>query len=537
MSKGTIANQEHEAATDRWHATRETAPSVIREDNPTFARVVGLAGLISVTLGAAVFVASARSVEIITRWFGPVSGGSLVIIGVVCLLFHALTERDEQVRRIYGIVGFVCIGVGVLITTMKFNDQRWAMFLLYGCIVLALGLLFLLAFLRNEVDATWRAGSICTIGAIGAILAGTGFIWGSISENFLIPYGLLLTLLGLAFLGALIGQAGSSTRFGYWAALAVGAAGLLVVAIALSRSLWPLAYTLRWVQVRPEHYLVPSGLLLMFVGLAYASVAVGLVSDNQLIVLTRREIGAFFYSPIAYIVFFAFVWCAWFCFYQFASILFPTPNPFGPTPLPDEPIVRFYILNWLPLIVGVFLGVPMLTMRLLSEEQRTGTLEVLFTAPVTETLVVISKFIASVIFFIVALLPWAIFLVALRIEGGQPFEFRPLLTFFAALLCSGAGFLSLGVFFSSLTRNQIASAILTAMGLLGLTVVYFIKINLERSQTGSVWITLLERASYIDLWITSLEGKFAPQQMIFFVSFAILWLFITVKLLESRKWR
>src|SRR5205823_1040340 len=140
----------------------------------------------------------------------------------------------------------------------------------------------------------------------------------------------------------------------------------------------------------------------------YAGVAIGLSSDNRLAVLTRRELASFFYSPIAYIVFFAFVICAWFGFTQYVSFLFPPASPFDPGGgrMVPEPIVSFYILNWWPLISGIFLGVPLLTMRLMSEEQRTGTLEVLFTAPVTESMVVLSKFFAAFIFFFVALSPW-----------------------------------------------------------------------------------------------------------------------------------
>src|SRR5437879_3140322 len=132
-----------------------------------------------------------------------------------------------------------------------------------------------------------------------------------------------------------------------------------------------------------------------------------------------------------------------------------------------EPIIRFYFIAWWPVITTIFI-VPVLTMRLLSEEQRTGTLEVLFTAPVGETVVVLSKFLASWIFFMLTWVPWGLFLVALRVEGGQPFEYRPLLSFYIAMACSGAAFLAMGLFFSSLTRNQIVSAILTFVGMLSL---------------------------------------------------------------------
>jgi ABC-2 type transport system permease protein len=178
-------------------------------------------------------------------------------------------------------------------------------------------------------------------------------------------------------------------------------------------------------------------------------------------------------------------------------------------------------------------------MRLLSEEQRTGTLEVLLTAPVDEGPIVLSKFLAAFIFFMMIWLPWGLFLVALRVEGGQPFEYHPLLTFFIALACSGAGFLSMGLFFSSLTRNQIAAAILTFMGMVVLTGFFFGKEILRNRAGGSdsVWVSVLQHMSWIDLWWTSMEGMLAPRMLIFHVSAALFWLFLGVKVLESRKWR
>ena len=106
-------------------------------------------------------------------------------------------------------------------------------------------------------------------------------------------------------------------------------------------------------------------------------------------------------------------------------------------------------------------------------------------------------------------------------------------SFFIALLFSGAGFLSMGLFFSSLTRNQIASAVLTAMGMMMLIGVYFVTFVPSFSQ----WITILSDASYIHLWQSSLSGKLAPRSLLFHLSATIFWLFLTVKVLESRKWK
>jgi ABC-type transport system involved in multi-copper enzyme maturation permease subunit len=206
-------------------------------------------------------------------------------------------------------------------------------------------------------------------------------------------------------------------------------------------------------------------------------------------------------------------------------------SPFGGGTM-WEPIIQYYILSIFP-VISVIVAVPVLTMRLFSEEQRTGTLEVLMTAPVNEWPVVLSKFLAAFRFFLLAFYPWGLFLIALRVEGGEEFDYRPLLSFFIALAVTGAGFIAMGVFFSSLTRNQVAAAILTFMAMMVLTGVYWIKSRLPQEGT---WNNVLTYGSYIDLWIQSVRGMLAPRYLLFHLSAAVFWLFLTKKVLEARKW-
>ena len=75
-------------------------------------------------------------------------------------------------------------------------------------------------------------------------------------------------------------------------------------------------------------------------------------------------------------------------------------------------------------MISVLMFVPVLTMRLFSEEHRTGTLEMMLTAPVEETVVVLSKFLAALILFLIVWLPWGLYLVSLRCVGGSAFDYR-----------------------------------------------------------------------------------------------------------------
>src|SRR5262249_54769175 len=147
--------------------------------------------------------------------------------------------------------------------------------------------------------------------------------------------------------------------------------------------------------------------------------------------------------------------------------------------------------------------------------------------------VVLSKFFAAFALFLLGFVPWGLFLVALRIEGGREFDYRPLLSFFIAVACSGAGFLSMGLFFSSLTRNQIAAAILTFVGMVALTALFFIQGQIPPQ---SIWGSVVSHVSYLDLWINSLEGTLAPRLLVFHVSAMVFWLFLTTQVLGARKW-
>jgi ABC-type transport system involved in multi-copper enzyme maturation permease subunit len=523
-SKAVTEKPEYSSPSNLWRPARETAPSLVRAEDPTVARWLGLVGLLLVTVGGVALVATVLGRG---SWVGPIWGSLCSVSGIALLLFHATVDAELQVRRTYGVLGYLWLAAAFAVTVLPINGPSGTQFFPFGFLFLSLALFFLLPFAHNESDPAWRRNALAVLGLVGVALALTGLVGGNISQNFLLgdrgPYGLLLSLLGLGYLWAFIGLRGTTDDLGYRAALGIGAAGVVVFLVALVRSL-----VATWTHGDP--YLVPSGLLLMGLGLLYALVAAGVCSDNRVIVLTRRELTAFFYSPIAYIVMVCLTLVAGLLFYIFLNLIMQQSQP-GETPL-VEPVIRFYIIDWFP-IICVTLVVPALTMRLLSEERRSGTLEVLLTAPLGEGAIVVSKFVAALVLFMVVWLPWGLFLAALRIQGGQSFDYYPLLSFFFALLATGAGFLSMGLFFSSLTRNQIIAFFLTVVGMLALLMVFFMKRFLTPDSPG---YTLLSYVSYVDLWINSLEGTLSPRYLMFHISAAIFWLFVTVKVMEARRW-
>lgn len=520
-------------------AMREMAPSVLRTEVPRFARIIGMCGLVLVSVGGVTVLV--RTVEGASR-FSPMVGWLFLVLGTGCLLFHAASDNDMQVRRSYGLLSLAGIIAAAVLTLLAINNESARdKFLLgvYPCLLL--GFVFAVPFIRHETDEKLQRWALNALGVLGGLLSAAGFIGGNVSLDFLIPHGLLLALAGLAFLWTFVVLHGIVDKLGYRAALAMGYAGIVVFLVAFGRSVLPeLFYHWGWMKTVPEAYFIPAGLLLMGLGLLYALCAVGICSDNRLVVMTRRELAAYFYSPIAYVILFGFTALGALNFLFFLNELMPDPSPFmqrGPIP---EPILQYYIVHIIP-VVAVMFGVPALTMRLLSEENRSGTMEVLLTAPVGETTVVISKFLATFIFYMLAWVPWGLYLVALRLEGGTPFEYRPIITFFFALAASGAGFLAIGLFCSSLTRNQIIAFILGAVAMMFMLGIYYLKLAAQQSSQADAlnraWATLLTYLSFIDLWIGATEGKLEPKYLFVHLGIAVFFLFLTVKVLESRKWK
>jgi ABC-2 type transport system permease protein len=525
-SKGITEKTQPESPPRGWSPSRESAPSILREEQPTVARIFGLVGLMLITIGCAVLATVGLGYS---SRIPPVLGAFLLFLGLTFLLLHAARDADMQIRRAYGILAYLCLAAGAVFILVAL--AREARFLWFAFLFLGLGLLFFLPFTRNETEPRWRDTAERVLGVIGGLLAVGGFIYANVAPAFLLPYGLMIILLGFFYLWAFTGLRGTADDLGYRAALAIGVLGGLAFLVALGRSVLP-PLIARWGSgpaAAASSYFASAGALLMGLSALYIGLSAALCSDNRLVVMTRRELAGYFYSPIAYIVLFGLTIVGWGLYIWFVLVAdyLSTRQPL------IEPIIKDYIFNLLPVVCAIF-AVPVITMRLLSEEQRTGTLEVLLTAPLGETPVVLSKFFAALIFFMVVWIPWGLFLVDLRIEAGQPFDYRPLFSFFTALFFSGAGFVAMGVFFSSPTRNQIGAAILTFMGMMLFLCIFLLANFVPES---SYWKTVLTHMSFVHFWRDSLEGRVALRSILFHASAAIFWLFLTVKVLEARKWK
>ncbi len=245
--------------------------------------------------------------------------------------------------------------------------------------------------------------------------------------------------------------------------------------------------------------------------------------------LVRREMGAYFLSPIAYLLLFAFQVIAWINFREMIRTLSDPQTEY--TGLADP--MNTYVSGSGPFWFAILFAVPALTMRLLAEERRSGTIESLLTVPVTESEVVLSKWLAGVVMFWALLLPFAIYLPFLRHYGQFPFDLGPVATLAIGLTTLGMMFVAIGLFFAALTKNQII-AVLT-----------FLRPVRDRvRQLPCIWgggadavaggdllryVSVIPQIQHFGL------GQLDLRFLALHLSVAVLLLFLTTKLLELRR--
>lgn len=573
-------------------APRELPPSATRTEEPVIARLIGLFGLGCTVLGTAAVLANRVS----PRWISEGAGFLIAAVGVAALLFHAARDSDLEVRRVYGLFAalllLVAVVVGVYPASAGGAEAKIGGNLLpWGAAAGLLSLLFFIPFARHETDEPYRTATHTGLLAVGGLLGLGSVVGGLVRPEFLVGPGAALALLGLGFVIAYLTVTDTDDGPGYKAVLALGVLGGAALVLAVGKSVVPgllhdgpkallnakqqydkwlvaarvaavlaglavaghgafgrgvfpwlrgvfVILGLAWagafvagsftapLTADPQPFFVPYGLILGGIGLLYLGVAVGTVSDNVLVVLTRRELSAYFYSPIAYAVLVGMAFFAWIGYAVFIL------NVLQARSIP-EPILPGYWGATMGAAFGVIFLVPTLTMWTFAEERRTGTLEVLLTAPVNEFPVVLSKFAAGLIFFMLAWLPLALYLIALRVEGGQPFDYRPLLSYYIALAACGSGFIALGMFFSSVTKNQMVAAILTFAAMFGM----LLTIILKRADFLPVGLRVaIGKLDYYSIWETALSGQLLLTDVFIHLSLAVFWLFLTVKVLEARKW-
>jgi gliding motility-associated transport system permease protein len=249
--------------------------------------------------------------------------------------------------------------------------------------------------------------------------------------------------------------------------------------------------------------------------------------------IAQKELKSYFASPIAYIVlgFWAFMY-GWF----FVTML----NFFvrqsmqmsqfmqGPSAVNvNQQLIRPVLQNVTILLLFLM---PMVTMRTYAEEKRSGTIELLLTSPLTDFQIIMGKFLG-------ALALWAVMLAVSLIHIGLLFvygrpEWKPIVTAYVGLLLMGGAFISLGLFISSLTKNQIVAGVVTFMVFLLLWV-----LNWIGSFSGPTIDKLTEYLSIINHYDDFGKGVLDTTHIIYYLSFITFGLFLTAKSVDTERWR
>jgi ABC-2 type transport system permease protein len=489
----------------------ELAPSQQASENVGFVRLIGFLGMMLALAGVAVIISNQA---IGPRLIG-VSGGAIgAVLGLVFCLYAALRESDTTVLRTYAFVGFGLIVLSGILTLSK-----PASFGLYGWPGLVIGLCFLICHARRETDGAFRNFTLLGMLAIGTVFTVVGLVVGSFQPLFIETYGIILTLVGVLYLAGYMGQIGSYTGAGYKVARLVGLLGLAAFGYGLVRSVLP-AFTSSLLP-----YFIPHGAYLSLFGLLLMVIGFGSYSDRPFIVIARRELASYFYSPIAYIILMGMVVMGFFNYFGYLSIFTRYMT------LP-EPVVSFYLSRTEMAFLFLFI-VPAITMKLLSEEKRTGSFEVLLGAPISELSVVIGKFLAVWIFYLILWIPFVAYLLPFKVEVGQPLDFRPILSFFMANAFIGAGFCAMGLFFSSLTKNQIIAAVLTFAGMLFFLLIVILP---DTQRLPELLKGIFDRLKFWSTLGEAIQGRLYLRDLVVHGSIAVFWLYLSIKSVESRKW-
>jgi ABC-2 type transport system permease protein len=233
-----------------------------------------------------------------------------------------------------------------------------------------------------------------------------------------------------------------------------------------------------------------------------------------------REIKAYFVSPIAYVALIVFVLLSG---YFFAAYFNWASRYQG------EASMRVTIHN---ISITMLLVVPLITMRLFSEEKRSGTIEILMTSPVTDAEAVLGKFAAGLaLFAIMLLLTFTCPLFLVIYSTGTP-DIAPIAVGYLGLFLLGIACLSLGVVTSAITKNQIVAALISFSILLGLWI-----INWTSGSVGGLWGKALSFVSLVEHFEDFAKGILDTKHVVYYVSFASFCLFLAIKLVQSAKWR
>ncbi len=235
----------------------------------------------------------------------------------------------------------------------------------------------------------------------------------------------------------------------------------------------------------------------------------------KIFAIMKKELQSFFFSPVAYIVFASFLLIVGYLFW----VVLVTSKLATLEPL-------LYNASFVLLLAS-----PVMTMRLISEERKGRTMELLLTSPISPMQIILGKYLACMVLYL-ALILLTLQYPLLLSRYSSDFDLGPVYSGYIGLVLLSSAFVSLGLFTSSLSENQIISAMLSFGGLLLFWIFGWAKHAFDN------WFgNMLGSLSIFDRYSDFLRGIVDSGNTIFFVIFTVVWLFLAARVIESERWR
>jgi ABC-2 type transport system permease protein len=240
----------------------------------------------------------------------------------------------------------------------------------------------------------------------------------------------------------------------------------------------------------------------------------------------KRELFAFFVTPLAWVLIVVFLVVQGMHFFLLVDHFATQADATG-----DETPLSAFFGNTVLLYLVLFVLVPPMTMRMFAEERRSGTIEMLMTAPVSSTAVVLAKYAAVLTTYVAMWFPTVLYLVILGRTGDL--DWNAAGSAYLGVLLVGAGYLSLGLCASALTRSQFLAMVWTALVLLML---FILGVGEFVTRDGS---TMHDVCAHVSVWAHMNDfasGIVDSRHVVFYATLVVLPLFIATRAVEAWRW-
>ena len=246
--------------------------------------------------------------------------------------------------------------------------------------------------------------------------------------------------------------------------------------------------------------------------------------------IAGKELRGFFVSPMGWVVMglFALLFGYFFMAHLTYFVQQSMQSQMGGGPINiNQFMIRPLLQN--VALINLFL-LPMITMRAYAEEKRSGTIELLLTSPVSDLEIILGKFLGALGFY-AALLAVTMIYIGILFVFGTP-ELNPVLTGYLGLLLMGGCFLSVGLFISSTTKNQVVAGAATFVVFLLLWIISWLG-----QSAGPAMASVLDYLSIVWHFDDFGKGVVDTKHVIYYLSFITFGLFLTMKSVDTERWR